>query len=707
MEASDMMNLSGIEAPIQLSDLRLEFPTYGGAVKAIDGVSITVGKGEIVGLVGESGSGKSVTAMSIIRLLPPDSQRIVGGSISVLGRDMLQLSEGELQSVRGDDVAMVFQEPMNALNPTMRIGDQLRQVIRRHQKVSEAEATARALELLRDMRIGDPDRVLRNYPFELSGGMRQRILLAMAFSCRPDVLIADEPTTALDVTIQAQVLALMQQKARETGSSVLFITHDMAVVAQLCDRVYVMYAGQVVEQGTTEEVLYTPQHPYTQALLRSLPELAEPQQPLPTIQGLVPNLIDPPAGCRFRERCHFAHQRCHEMPEMLAADGTGRAARCWLLDPTNPEREAALEQGRQAQRPDPLPRAELQSGGTLLEIQNLEVRFPVGADWRGRPKAFVHALNGVDLELRRGETLAIVGESGCGKSTLGQSIMGVLTPTAGKVVFSGKDLHNLPPQQMRELRRRFQVVFQDPQSSLNPRMPVWKAITEPLLVAEKLPARARRERASELGRQVGLNPDHLERYPHEFSGGQRQRIAIARALALQPDLLVLDEPTSALDVSVQAQILNLLLRLKRELGLTYLFITHDVSVVRHVADRVAVMYLGQVVELGSAPEIIEAPQHPYTRTLLRSVPELSRRRELAPADLQGELPNNTRLPDTCFFRDRCRYAASGCEQLQSLTTASDGRLVRCHRHALLPPWSVEQSSDASHEERPAGSAAGR
>lgn len=672
---------------VAVEDLRLEFPTYHGAVQAIDGVSIEVARGEIVGLVGESGSGKSVTAMSIIRLLPPDNQRITGGRISVLGRDMLEMGTAELQSVRGDDVAMVFQEPMNALNPTMRIGDQIRQVILRHQNVSSQQATQLAEELLSDMRIADPKRIMRNYPFELSGGMRQRVLLSMAFSCQPDVLIADEPTTALDVTVQAQVLGLMQRKARETGSSVLFITHDMAVVSQLCDRVYIMYAGQVVETGSTSSVLHGAKHPYTQALLRSLPELAEPRKQLATIPGTVPSLIDLPAGCRFRDRCLFAYERCSQLPQMLnASDAENHLARCWLLDPHDqhePETTYEWEEeyvGSEVSSPQPQ-----QDDTPILQVEELKISFPVGTDWRGRPRGHVHALNGLDLTLMRGETLGIVGESGCGKSTLGQAIMGMLRPTAGRIIFDGNNINDLSARQTRELCRRYQVVFQDPQSSLNPRMPVWRAISEPLLVVEGLPRQELREKAAELADRVGLKSEHLDRYPHEFSGGQRQRIAIARALALQPDLLVLDEPTSALDVSVQAQTLNLLLQLQQDFRLTYLLITHDVSVVRHMADRVAVMYLGQVVEQGLVEEVIGAPRHPYSRSLLQALPKLSNgRMSDTPVD-HGELPSNMRLPAGCFFRDRCRYAAEGCDERQALMP-SHNRLVRCHRSDELPSW---------------------
>ncbi len=668
-----------VAAPVvAISDLTLEFATYRGSVRALDRVSLHVGQGEIVGLVGESGCGKSVTAMSVVRLLPPHATRITGGRIVLLGQDVLAASEEGLEDIRGRSASMVFQEPMNALNPTIRIGRQIAQVIRRHEPVSEAEASARAERLLTEMQVPDARRVMRNYPFELSGGMRQRVLIAMAFSCNPKVLIADEPTTALDVTVQAQVLALLRERARERGISVLFITHDLAVVAQLCDRVYVMYAGKVVEEGTTDDVLRRPLHPYTRALLRSLPEFIEPKQKLASIPGTVPNLMRPPEGCRFRPRCDFAHDACLREPALFGPRDAGHRAACWLLD-------EGIDEPAPSRAATPIvpamPRVATEAAaGRLLRLEDVHVRFPIGADWLGRPHGYVHALNGVDLEVRRGETLGIVGESGCGKSTLGQVAMGLLEPSAGRVVFDGVDLWSLDPAGLRRLRRRFQVVFQDPQSSLDPRMPVWKVIAEPFMVGQRHPRSWLKRQAARLGERVGLRTDQLDRYAHEFSGGQRQRIAIARALALEPDLIVLDEPTSALDVSVQAQILNLLMELQQRLGLTYLFVSHNVSVIRHIADRVAVMYLGQVVEEGPATALLGNPAHPYTRALLSAVPSLDRSTEISAPLRNTDLPSAIVLPEGCFFRDRCPVAIAGCERPQALALADAGRRrARCQR----------------------------
>jgi peptide/nickel transport system ATP-binding protein len=667
---------------VAVRDLTLEFPTYRGAVQALSGVRLEVGAGEIVGLVGESGCGKSVTAMSMLRLLPRKASRITAGSIVLLGRDVVAASERTLEDLRGKAASMVFQEPMTALNPTIRIGRQITGVIRRHEALSESEAAARAETLLTEMQVPDAGRVMRNYPFELSGGMRQRVLIAMAFACNPEVLIADEPTTALDVTVQAQVLALLRERAAARGTAVLFITHDLAVVAQLCSRVYVMYAGRVVEEGTTEAVLRRPLHPYTRALLGSLPEFAAPKLPLAAIGGSVPNLMQPPEGCRFRPRCPLAQRQCHTLPPLAAPDAVGgHRAACWFVERLAHESEPLAARGA-------VVAAAPASLAPLVVLEGIEVRFPIGADWRGRPRGLVHALNGVDLEIRKGETLGVVGESGCGKSTLAQVIMGLQRPTRGRVVFDGVDLAaGGGAAALRRLRRRFQVVFQDPQASLDPRMRVWRVIAEPLVCAGQ-PRAGLRAQARALAEQVGLRPEQLDRYPHELSGGQRQRVAIARALSMEPDLLVLDEPTSALDVSVQAQILNLLMALQQQLGLTYLFISHNVSVVRHIADRVAVMYLGQVVELGAADEVLEQPRHPYTRTLLAAVPKLGDGGR-ADAPTAAELPSKFVLPTGCFFRDRCAFRADGCEHPQALAPygmdqVSGARaLVRCHRASAL------------------------
>ncbi|MBV9520298.1 MAG: dipeptide ABC transporter ATP-binding protein [Hyphomicrobiales bacterium] len=671
---------------VEIDGLTLDFPTYRGRVHALSDVTLAVREGEIVGLVGESGCGKSVTSMSIIRLLPPGSTDVTSGTIQLLGRDVLGADEREMEGVRGKLVSMVFQEPMNALNPTIRIGRQITQVIHRHERVSAVEAEERAEALLTEMQVPDAQRIMRSYPFELSGGMRQRVLLAMAFSCNPAVLIADEPTTALDVTVQAQVLMLLKERAKQRGTSVLFITHDLAVVAQLCDSVYVMYAGHIVEEGPTRDVLRRPAHPYTRALLRSLPDLGSPREPLAAIAGTVPDLANLPTGCAFRPRCPAAHDACQRVPRLFAAPGDARhRAACWLLY----EKTGSLESVPQV-RADDAPAVGTPAGAPLLALDDIAVRFPVGFDWRGRARGHVHALNGIDLALRSGETVGIVGESGCGKTTLAQAVMRLLTPSRGRIVFDGIDLAELEPSRLREIRRRFQIVFQDPQSSLDPRMRVWRAIVEPLAILGKHSTSWLREKARALAEEVGLRSGQLDRYPHEFSGGQRQRIAIARALASDPDLLVLDEPTSALDVSVQAQILNLFLALQKRLGLAYLFISHNVAVVRHIADRVAVMYLGQIVELGTSAQVLDQPGHPYTRALLASVPKIGSNETLELPVRSMELPSNFHLPIGCFFRDRCPFAGPGCEKPQHLLkterTADEPRMVRCHRVRALPPW---------------------
>ena len=693
------------EFAINIQGLSLEFPTYHGTIKALTDVTLQVAPGEIAGLVGESGSGKSITSQSLIQLLPRHASRITQGTLEVLGNDVLRESDAGLERIRGKSVSMVFQEPMNALNPTIRVGRQITQVIRTHEDVSEAVAQSRALDLLVEMQIPDAPRVMRCFPFELSGGMRQRVLLAMAFSCNPTVLIADEPTTALDVTVQAQVLAILKARARARGASVLFVSHDLAVVAQLCDTVYVMYAGRIVESGPTADVLRAPAHPYTQALLRSLPEFGVPKMPLETIAGSAPDLRQSMRGCVFQARCAQAHARCAEAPPAfglvhskqhtascwLAADGVAKGWGAGSVGGITPREKAdaqavALAGAAALHRPAPASsQAPAQASSqapaqALLKLVDVRVHYPISVDWLGRPRAKVHSLNGIDIELRKGETLGVVGESGCGKSTLAQVVMALVKPTVGQVVFDGIDLQSQSKTELQALRKRFQIVFQDPQASLNPRMQVWRLITEPLLGDTKLTTTALKQRAAELAALVGLRVDQLERFPHEFSGGQRQRIAIARALALNPELLLLDEPTSALDVSVQAQILNVLLDLQKKLGLTYLLISHNVSVVQHLADRVAVMYLGQVLELGDASEVLNRPRHPYTRVLLASVPALTAGKSIRPALKKSELPSNVNLPAGCYFRERCPSATAGCERVQALSSdgAGGGHLVRCH-----------------------------
>ncbi len=542
---------------VRIADLALAFTSDGTSTPALHGISLHVQAGEIVGLVGESGSGKSVTAMSILKLLP--TARYPSGHIAVLGRDVLETSATTLQNVRGAEVSMIFQEPMTALNPVLRIDEQITDVIRRHRALSRAEADALATALLRDMKIADPDRIMQSYPHELSGGMRQRVMIAMAFSCAPKLIIADEPTTALDVTVQAQILGLLKERAAATGTAILLISHDLAVVAGLCDRVYVMYQGRIVEEGPTRGVIHHPQHAYTRALLNALPEGKTPKSRLATV-GTVMNPNEPLAAAR------------HTTP----------------------------------------------SKNILLEARDVTVRYPRRRDLFGRASDLHTAVDRVSLTINEGETVSLVGESGSGKTSFAMAVVGLTPMSSGTFIYRGTPLEGSP-----EARRDIQIVFQDPQSSLDPRWPAWRIVTEPLTVNAS-PARADlRAQATELFQSVGLDEGTLDRLPHEFSGGQRQRLAIARALAVRPRLLVLDEPTSALDVSVQAQILNLLLDLQATYGLSYLFISHNVSVVRHISDRVAVMYQGRIVEQGSAADVLDRPRDPYTQSLMAAVPKLS------------------------------------------------------------------------------------
>lgn len=557
-----------VKPVVRVDDLRLEFLGQTGAFEALKGISLEIGEGEIVGVVGESGSGKSVTAMNLLQLLPRTKINVPTGTISVLDHDVRAMNEKQLQHIRGGEVSMIFQEPMTALNPVLRVKDQIDDVILRHKDVTPQEAEEMSLKLLADTKITDPRRVYESFPHELSGGMRQRAMIAMAFSCSPKLIVADEPTTALDVTVQAQILSLLKDRAQKTGTSVLLITHDLAVVAQICDRVYVMYKGEFVEEGTTKDVIGNPQHVYTRALLNSLPEGKQPKSRLATVaaamlEGGADNVIDEP-----------------------------------------------IEQVTRVAR----------TGDTILQIQGAVVRYPKEYNLFGRPITFHTAVDNVTLEIEEGETLALVGESGCGKTSLANAVVGLNKLADGAILFRGKNVLDHDP----ETRREIQIVFQDPQSSLDPRWPVWKIMTEPLTVGQSPSKAELRVKAASLCEMVGLEPSQIDRLPHEFSGGQRQRIAVGRALSVRPKLLVLDEPTSALDVSVQAQILNLLLDLQDQYGLTYLFISHDVAVVRHIADKVAVMYQSKVVEAGESEQVLTAPNHDYTRTLMNAVPSLKR-----------------------------------------------------------------------------------
>jgi len=674
---------------LAVSDLRTQFFTDSGVVRAVDGVSFTVGSGETLGIVGESGSGKSVTAQSLMRLLE-EPARIVSGSILFQGRDVLAMSHAELRKLRGAGMAMVFQDPMTSLNPVLRIARQVVETMVAHGSFGEREATERGVKLLGRMGITTPKRAINSYPHQFSGGMRQRVSLAMGMSNEPALLIADEPTTALDVTIQAQILELLRELNRDFGTAIVLISHDLGVIAGLCSRVLVMYAGEIVEEGPAEAILSHPKHPYSWALVNAVPRLdREPVagKKLTAIEGAPPDPLSVTQGCRFAPRCPFRIERCAEHPELLEI-GIARKSRCWVtqagvgLDTPapapSPLRDRAkppqtLSREQRDQEIDPFP---------LLEVKGLVKHFALPKRGFLEPYRHVHAVDGVDLTVKRGETVGLVGESGCGKSTLARLILRIHRPDAGSILFEGNEIAQAAPAAIRPLRRRLQMVFQDPYASLNSRMTVAQILEEPLRFHGLATTSTEcRERIAELLETVRLDPKSSARYPHEFSGGQRQRISIARALAVKPNFIVADEPISALDVNIQAQILNLLLGLQGELGLTYLFIAHDLSVVRHISDRVVVLYLGKVAEVAPAKDLFAAPLHPYTRYLISAVPipdaSIERRRERL--RLAGEPPSAVDPPSGCRFRTRCPLAERICAEIPPpLVEHGQGHFAACH-----------------------------
>ncbi|HTZ77662.1 MAG TPA: dipeptide ABC transporter ATP-binding protein [Stellaceae bacterium] len=675
---------SGTAAPVlEVRGLKTQFFTDEGVVRAVDGVSFSVAAGETLGIVGESGSGKSVTALSLMRLLEEPS-RIVAGSIKFQGRDVLAMGPAELQAFRGGDVAMVFQNPMTSLNPVLRLARQLVETMVVHGGYAVDEATQRSIKLLGRMGITAPERAIRSYPHQFSGGMRQRVVLAMGMSNEPALLIADEPTTALDVTIQAQILELLRELNRDFGTAIVLISHDLGVIANVCSRVVVMYAGEVVEEGPTDEILSNPRHPYTWALINAVPRLdhhAPGSKRLTTIEGAPPDPLNYPAGCRFAARCPFRVDKCEQHPS-LEPVAPGRRARCWVTQADTPLTAPAETITASAPRFEQGQAATLARGQRLLEVRGLKKYFALPSAGFFEPHKLVHAVDGIDLDVAQGETVGLVGESGCGKSTLARVLIRIYEPSDGSISFAGQDITHAKASEIRPLRRRMQMVFQDPYSSLNPRMTVGEILGEPMrfhgLVQNGAEAKAR---IDEILGVVGLNPKAANRYPHEFSGGQRQRISIARALAVRPDFIIADEPISALDVNIQAQIINLLVDLQERFGLTYLFIAHDLAVVRHISDRIVVLYLGKVMEVAPAEELFAAPLHPYTRHLISAVPipDAAAERRRQHLRLAGEPPSAVDPPSGCRFRTRCPIAKPVCaETAPPLAAAGDGHLVACH-----------------------------
>jgi peptide/nickel transport system ATP-binding protein len=664
---------------LEISNLKVRIGAGDNAIRAVDDVSFRINRGETFALLGESGCGKSMTALAILRLLPQPAGRITGGRIALDGEDLTALPEVDMRGIRGRRIAMIFQEPMTSLNPVLTVGMQIGETLRQHHGLKGRAERERVLELLDAVGIPDVRQRIDAYPHQLSGGMKQRIMIAIALAGEPDLLIADEPTTALDVTIQAQVLELLQKLQQDTHMAIMLITHDLGIVAGMADRVAVMYAGQLVEEASRDRFFGDARHPYSRKLFESLPDVSKRARALQTIRGTVPTLDHDFTGCRFAERCDHAWSHCRsDTPAWYLTDhDVNHHTRCHLV---NPDIASPAPSGQPAET---LPAANIDTvhTGDLLRVRDLKVHFPVHKGVFRRVAGYVYAVDGVSLEIPRGQTLALVGESGCGKTTVGKGILQLLRPTGGSVQFDGTELTRLRGERLRRARADFQFIFQDPYSSMNPRMMVGDIVEEGMSAQRIGNTKAdRRRRVAELFGHVGLSPTHVNRYPHEFSGGQRQRICIARALAVNPRLVICDEPTSALDVSVQAQILNLLKQLQNEMGLSYLFITHNLSVVSYLADRVAVMYLGRIVEEGPVSEVLENPLHPYTLALLSSVPRIEpdSRREFI--RLEGDLPSPSNPPQGCHFHPRCPQASGQCRENYPEATIQGDRRVRCYLH---------------------------
>jgi peptide/nickel transport system ATP-binding protein len=660
---------------LSIDDLHVQFTTSAGVVRAVEGVNLSIKRGEILAVVGESGSGKSVTALAVMRLLARRNSKITKGSVMFEGRDLLKLSEEQMREIRGRDISMIFQEPMTSLNPILTIGLQIMEPLQIHLGMDEQQARARAAELLTQVGITDAERRLDQYPHQFSGGMRQRVMIAIGLACNPKLIIADEPTTALDVTIQAQILELMKRLSEELNIALIVITHNLGIVARYAHRVAVMYAARVVEQGEAAAIFHKPRHPYTMGLLRSVPRVDRPRgDKLETIPGLPPNLARGITGCRFAPRCPYKIDVCENDPPLVPTD-VGSESRCFRTDEIAAGKivwtvaEASHVAATAVATPQP-----------LVSVRGLTKHFLVRRGLGG-VRGVVRAVEDVSFDIRPGETLGLVGESGCGKTTVGRLMLHLEEATDGTIVFEGKDVTHPTSRELTAMRRKVQVIFQDPYSSLNPRMTVGQIVGEPLHVYKIVRSgAAQKARVAELLNNVGLRPELAERYPHQLSGGQRQRVGIARALAMEPEFIVCDEAVSALDVSIQGQIINLLEDLQKKFGLAYLFIAHDLAVVRHISMRVVVMYLGRIMEITDRDELYKAPLHPYTKLLLEAAPVPDPTVEKArPLRLiKGELPSPYANIKGCVFQTRCPLASDECRaDTPALREVRPGHRVAC------------------------------
>ncbi|WP_217556812.1 ABC transporter ATP-binding protein [Paenibacillus sp. GbtcB18] len=670
---------------LEIERLKVEFTKDNESLTALSEVSLHIRPGETLCLVGESGSGKTILSKAILRLVEYEGGRITHGTIRLGQEDVTRRPQKGMGAIRGRKAAMVFQEPMAAFDPLFPVGKQIAEAYLRHNRSSYKEALKHAARLLGKVGIPEPDLRMKQYPGELSGGMLQRAMIAMALSCGPDLLIADEPTTALDVTIQSQILNLLKEIQKEYGMSILFVTHDLGVAAEIADRVAVLYAGGIVEVGGADTLFRAPLHPYTKGLIGSVAGLETPRgSRLPSIEGSIPPLAEPPSGCRFHPRCPHAVQRCAQSAPPLEKIA-GREAACWLAGELRQKEDArAVEDspGIVRERAESetavirsaaavsAPREENAAGEVsgagvpLFSVHGLRKTYRLGGGFLRRPKGLIYAVDDVTFTIREGETFGLVGESGSGKSTLGRTLLHLEPPTEGEVLFAGKELSAMSPLELRKARKQMQVIFQDPYGSLNPRWTVGQCIGEPLAVHGTHRGKERDDKVEELLASVGLPASAGNRYPHEFSGGQRQRIGIARAMALQPRFILADEAVSALDVSVQAQILNLLQELRERENLTYLFIGHGLQAVRHMSDRIGVMYLGKLVETAPSDELFRHPAHPYTAALLASVPRRDRFGSRESIRLAGEIPSPANPPSGCRFHTRCPAATALCREVQ-------------------------------------------